>query len=82
MYVITIIFQHVSIILGVRINNEDIIGKSVFNLSYLKNSKHTNSKIYKCTSCVCLKNEIERLSTEIKSMVEIINILQNERKKI
>jgi hypothetical protein len=30
---------------------------------------------------VCLKSEIERLLTEIKSMVEIIKILQNERKE-
>ena len=56
-------------------------GKSMLNLSSQKNSKNTNSKIVKCTSCVCLKSEIERLSTEIKSMVEIINILQNERKE-
>jgi hypothetical protein len=55
-------------------------GNSMFNLSSLKNSENTNSKIDKCTSCVCLKSEIEILSTEIKSKVEIINILQNERK--
>ena len=29
--------------------------------------------------CACLRSEFERLSLEIKSMVEVINILQNER---
>ena len=56
-------------------------GKSMFNLSSLKDGENANSKMDRCTSCACLKSKLERLSLEIKSMAEVINILQNKRRE-
>ena len=39
------------------------------------------AKIGKYTLSVCLKREIERLSNEIKFIMEIIRILQNEMRE-
>ena len=56
-------------------------GKSMYNFSSHKNIENANSKTDKYTPFVCLKSGIERVSTEIKYMVEIIRIFKNERKE-